>query len=74
MPETREIETGRVKWFNDSKGYGFISRDNGKGDAFVHFRSINGPDEHKTLVEGQRVKFAVTEGPKGLQAEDVTAE
>lgn len=70
-----DIETGHVKWFNDDKGYGFISRDNGQDDVFVHFRSIKCEDEHKrkTLTEGQKVKFSVTKGPKGLQAEDVTA-
>jgi len=67
------IETGHVKWFNDDKGYGFISRDNGQDDVFVHFRSIVSAAGRKTLVEGQRVKFTVTKGPKGLQAEEVTA-
>ncbi len=65
-------ETGTVKWFNDDKGYGFISRDNGEGDAFVHFRSINSPESRRTLVEGQRVNFTVTQGQKGPQAEEVT--
>ncbi|MBA2651557.1 MAG: cold-shock protein [Tatlockia sp.] len=64
-------ETGHVKWFNDDKGYGFISRDNGQDDVFVHFRSINSTDDRKSLNEGQRVEFMVTNGPKGLQAEDV---
>lgn len=68
-------ETGFVKWFNDDKGYGFISRDNGEDDVFVHFRSIKTPNGggRRTLVEGQRVEFKVSKGPKGLQAEDVTA-
>ncbi|MCA0403231.1 MAG: cold-shock protein [Proteobacteria bacterium] len=67
-------ETGHVKWFNDDKGYGFISRDNGQDDVFVHFRSINSPDSgRKTLKEGQRVEFLVTKGQKGLQAEDVVS-
>ncbi len=66
-------ENGQVKWFNDDKGYGFISRDNGEADVFVHFRSIVSTAGRKTLVEGQRVEFLVTKGPKGLQAEDVTA-
>lgn len=64
-------ETGSVKWFSASKGFGFITRDNGE-DIFVHFRSIMGKG-HRILREGQRVEFAVTEGTKGLQAEEVTA-
>ena len=67
------IETGHVKWFNDDKGYGFISRDNGQDDVFVHFRSIVSSAGRKSLIEGQRVQFTVTKGPKGLQAEEVTA-
>lgn len=66
-------ETGHVKWFNDDKGYGFISRDNGQDDVFVHFRSIISSAGRKSLVEGQRVEFTVTKGAKGLQAEEVTA-
>jgi len=62
-------ETGTVKWFNTNKGFGFITRDSGD-DVFVHFRSIRGQG-HRTLIEGQRVEFNVTEGDKGLQAEDV---
>ncbi|MDF1678869.1 MAG: cold-shock protein [Legionellaceae bacterium] len=64
-------ETGHVKWFNDEKGYGFISRDSGQDDVFVHFRSIVSDAGRKTLYENQRVEFAVTQGPKGLQAEEV---
>ncbi len=63
-------ENGTVKWFNNSKGYGFIQRDVG-GDVFVHFRAVRG-DGYKSLEEGQRVEFAVTQGQKGLQAEDVS--
>lgn len=63
-------EEGIVKWFNINKGYGFIIRDSG-GEVFVHFRSIRGSG-HRTLREGQRVKFASVEGEKGLQAEDVS--
>jgi CspA family cold shock protein len=62
-------ETGTVKWFNTSKGFGFISRDTGD-DIFVHFRAIRG-DGHRILIEGQRVEFVVMERDKGLQAEDV---
>lgn len=64
-------ETGTVKWFNTSKGFGFISRDSGD-DIFVHFRAIRGKG-HRVLVEGQRVEFAVMQRDKGLQAEDVIA-
>ena len=64
-------QIGTVKWFNDAKGFGFISRDNGP-DLFVHFRSIAGSG-FRTLQEGQRVSFDVKEGPKGLQAENVSA-
>ena len=64
-------ETGHVKWFNDEKGYGFINRDNGQDDVFVHFRSIVSESNRRTLYENQRVEFAVIEGPKGLQADHV---
>jgi CspA family cold shock protein len=63
-------EKGTVKWFNNEKGFGFIEREQG-GDVFVHFKAITG-DGYRSLVEGQRVEFAVTQGQKGLQAEDVT--
>ena len=62
---------GTVKWFNESKGFGFIERDSGS-DVFAHYRAING-DGFKTLKEGQRVEFTVTEGAKGPQAADITA-
>lgn len=62
-------ETGNVKWFNASKGFGFITRDRGD-DVFVHFRSIRGQG-HRVLHDGQRVEFVVSKGNKGLQAEDV---
>ncbi len=66
-----EKESGTVKWFNGAKGYGFIERDAG-GDVFVHFNAIIA-DGFKTLDEGQRVEFAVVEGQKGPQAQDVVA-
>lgn len=64
------METGIVKWFNSSKGYGFISREEGD-DVFVHFKAIVG-EGFKTLEEGDRVQFEVQEGAKGLQAVNVT--
>ena len=63
---------GTVKWFNESKGFGFISNDEGGDDIFVHFSAIQGSG-FKTLTEGQQVSFEVTKGPKGLQASNVTA-
>lgn len=62
-------EKGSVKWFNANKGFGFITRDSGD-DVFVHFRSIRG-EGHRVLHDGQRVEFEVSEGEKGLQADDV---
>jgi CspA family cold shock protein len=64
--------TGTVKWFNDSKGFGFISLEDGSKDVFVHFSAINGGDEYKTLAEGDRVQFEVVQGEKGPAAENVT--
>ncbi|UYM18948.1 cold-shock protein [Endozoicomonas euniceicola] len=64
-------ETGTVKWFNVTKGFGFITRDQGD-DVFVHYRAIRG-EGHRILSEGQRVEFVVVEKDKGLQAEDVIA-
>ena len=58
---------GKVKWFNASKGYGFLERPDGEADVFVHFSAIE-MDGYKTLNEGQKVEFEITEGPKGLQA------
>ena len=63
------METGKVKWFNDSKGFGFIERGAGE-DVFVHFSAITG-DGFRTLTEGEAVSFEVAEGPKGLQAANV---
>ena len=62
--------SGKVKWFNESKGFGFIEQDNGP-DVFVHFSAISGSG-FRTLAEGQRVQFSVTQGQKGPQAENVT--
>jgi CspA family cold shock protein len=59
--------TGTVKWFNNAKGFGFISQETGE-DIFVHFRAIQG-DGYKTLAEGDSVEYKLTQGPKGLQAE-----
>jgi len=64
------LARGTVKWFNESKGYGFISQENGSGDVFVHFSAIQG-DGFKTLSEGETVEFEVTDGPKGPQAVNV---
>jgi cold shock protein len=68
--EDDDREIGEVKWFNVNKGYGFIKRDSGE-DVFVHFRAIRGRG-HRTLAEGQKVRYHVIENEKGLQADDVT--
>ena len=65
------MATGTVKWFNDSKGFGFITPDGGGEDLFAHFSQIQAGG-FKTLAEGQRVQFTVTQGQKGPQAENVT--
>ena len=67
------MATGTVKWFNESKGYGFISQDDGGKDVFVHFSAIQG-DGFRTLKEGQPVSFDVESGPKGPQASNVVAQ
>jgi CspA family cold shock protein len=67
--EEKTVATGKVKWFNSQKGYGFITTDEGE-DVFVHYSAIAGSG-FRTLDEGQRVSFEVTQGPKGLQAANV---
>lgn len=62
--------TGRVKWFNDAKGFGFITPDDGQRDCFVHHTAITGMG-YKSLVEGERVSFEITEGQKGPAAQNV---
>jgi CspA family cold shock protein len=64
------MANGTVKWFNDSKGFGFLEQENGE-DVFVHFSAING-DGFKSLAEGDRVTFDLVKGPKGLQAANVS--
>lgn len=65
-----ERERGTIKWFNGEKGFGFIARDSGEKDVFVHYTAIGG-DGYKTLKENQMVEFLVVQGAKGLQAQDV---
>jgi cold shock protein len=65
-----EMATGTVKWFNDSKGFGFITQDNGEADVFCHHTAIQ-TNGFRTLAEGQKVEFDVTKGQKGLQAANV---
>jgi cold shock protein len=70
LKEGKSVATGKVKWFNSQKGYGFITTDEGE-DVFVHYSAIAGSG-FRTLDEGQRVSFEVTQGPKGLQAANVS--
>ena len=67
------MATGTVKWFNESKGFGFITQDNGGADVFVHFSAITGSG-FKTRAEGQKVSFDLQNGPKGPQASNVVAQ
>ena len=64
------MATGTIKWFNDSKGFGFIEQADGSADVFVHFSAITG-EGFKSLAEGDKVTYDVVKGPKGLQAENV---
>jgi CspA family cold shock protein len=67
--KTVQMANGKVKWFNEAKGFGFIAQEDGE-DVFVHFSAIQG-DGFRTLVDGDQVEFKVTRGPKGLQATEV---
>ena len=71
--EFQDMATGTVKWFNDSKGFGFITPEDGGDDLFAHFSAIQSSG-FKTLAEGQRVSFDVVNGPKGLQAANIRPE
>jgi CspA family cold shock protein len=68
--KNRAMATGTVKWFNDAKGYGFLTQDGGGEDVFCHFSAIQS-EGFRSLQEGQKVEFEVTRGPKGLQAANV---
>jgi len=67
------MATGTVKWFNESKGFGFISPSDGSADVFVHFSAIAANGGYRTLTEGQAVKYDVEKGPKGPQASNVAS-
>jgi cold shock protein len=68
--ESRAMATGSVKWFNDAKGFGFLTQDGGGEDVFCHHTAIQA-EGFRTLAEGQKVSFEVVKGPKGLQAQNV---
>jgi CspA family cold shock protein len=70
MLRKQKMATGTVKWFNDTKGYGFISPDDGGDDLFAHFSEIQA-EGFKSLQDGQKVSFEVTQGKKGLQASNI---
>ena len=72
LEECSVMATGVVKWFNNAKGYGFVTPDDGDQDVFVHFSAIT-MDGYKTLKEGQKVQFDISEGPKGLHASNLQA-
>jgi CspA family cold shock protein len=72
LEEYAVMATGVVKWFNNAKGYGFVTPDEGDQDVFVHFSAIT-MDGYKTLKEGQKVQFDISEGPKGLHASNLEA-
>lgn len=65
------MTSGVVKWFNDEKGYGFITPDDGSADVFAHFSNIVQDSGRRTLLEGEQVEFETAQGPKGLQAENI---
>ena len=67
------MPNGTVKWFNETKGFGFIAPEDGSEDIFVHYSAVKG-DGFRSLAEGQKVHFEVEKGPKGLKAKDVTTE
>ena len=66
------MATGTIKWFNDSKGFGFINPDDDSGDIFVHYSTITGQSGRRTLLEGERVEYEAMEGPKGIHATNVS--
>ena len=65
------MANGTIKWFNDAKGFGFITPDDGSGDVFVHYSHIVGQSGRRTLADGEKVEYEAIEGPKGLQAKNV---